>query len=71
MAVQVRARDRWEDHFLLRDGHFLIVGVTDVGRATEGALGFNDPRPNGPLVARHKAIMDGVYPPDWARGWGY
>src|SRR5688572_23575285 len=64
-------QDRWEEHFFLRDDHLFIVGVTDVGRATESVLDFNSTRPAGPLAARHKAIMDRIYPPAWARGWGY
>jgi len=64
-------RDRWEDHFMLRDGLFLVRGVTGIGKATERALAFNDSRGNGPIVARHKAILEGVYPPEWARGRGY
>lgn len=64
-------RQRWEDHFILTDRHLLIVGLSDVGRATERTLAFNDPQRNGALAARHSAIVDGVYPPAWARGWGY
>jgi hypothetical protein len=64
-------RDTWEEHFLLRDGYLFIVGVTDIGCATESVLGFNSTRPAGPLAVRHKAGMDGIYPPVWARGWGF
>jgi hypothetical protein len=32
-------------------------------------LRFNDPRPNGPLVARHRAIVTDTFPPIWARTW--
>jgi hypothetical protein len=64
-------RDRWEEHFLLRDHHLFIEGKSEIGKATERALAFNDRRQNGPLAARHKAIIDGVYPPEWARSWGY
>lgn len=64
-------RERWHEHFLLRDGHLFVVGVTNVSRATESVLDFNSTRPAGPLAARHKTIVDGVYPPAWARGWGY
>jgi hypothetical protein len=62
-------RDRWDEHFLLTDGFLFISGVSEIGRATERTLGFNSARRNGPLAARHKAIVDGVYPPIWARGW--
>jgi hypothetical protein len=49
--------------------YLFIVGVTGIGRATADALGFNDARPDGPLGARHEAILAGHYPPDWARPW--
>ncbi len=62
-------RDRWATHFLLVEQHLLIVGGSDIGRVTVAALGFNDARPNGPLVARHRAILSGTYPPPWARRW--
>jgi 5-methylcytosine-specific restriction endonuclease McrA len=64
-------RDTWSKHFVLVEGYFLISGVSEVGRASVSVLGFNNPQRNGPLVARHKAILDGIYPPPWARGWGY
>lgn len=64
-------RDMLNEHFIFAEGYFLISGVTEVGRATERVLGLNRPQRNGPLVARHKAIMDGIYPPAWACGWGY
>ena len=60
-------RDRWAAHFLLIEHHLLIAGGSDIGRATVAAPGFNDARPNGPLVARHRAILTGTYPPPWAR----
>lgn len=63
--------DLWEEHFILTDQYLLIVGVTEIGRATERALGFHDARSGGPLGARHRAIMDGAYPPPWARTWGF
>ena len=64
-------RDLWNEHFVLTGGHLLIEGVTDIGKATKHVLGFNRPHRNGAIVARHKAILDGVYPPPWAKGWGY
>ena len=64
-------RDRWHDHFMLRDDCLVIKGMTDIGIATEGALSFNSLRHNGPLAVRHRAILDGIYPPAWARGWSY
>lgn len=64
-------RDVWEEHFMFTDGFLLISGLSELGRATELALGFNNARRNGPLAARHKGIVDGIYPPVWARGWGY
>src|SRR4051812_36011879 len=62
--------DRWEDHFLLTNGYLRIDGLTDIGKATERVLDFNNSRGNGPIMARHKAILDGIYPPPWARDWG-
>lgn len=64
-------RDLWNDHFVLTDGYLFISGLTEIGRATERVLAFNDTRRNGPLAVRHKAIVDGIYPPVWARGWGF
>jgi hypothetical protein len=64
-------RDRWEDHFVLTGGYLIIEGVTEIGKSTAKVLGFNDSRRNGPIVARHKAIVDRIYPPEWARSWGY
>jgi 5-methylcytosine-specific restriction endonuclease McrA len=63
-------RDQWNDHFMLTSGHFLIRGVTDIGRATVHTLAFNSSRQNGPLVVRHHALMRGIFPPEWARSWG-
>lgn len=63
-------RDRWDEHFVLTDGLLLVRGLTWIGKATERVLSLNDPRSNGPLVARHKAIVDGIYPPAWVRGTG-
>lgn len=62
-------RDRWNQHFTLTSDHFLIEGLTDIGRATVRALAFNSSRQNGPLVIRHHALMRGMYPPEWARVW--
>jgi hypothetical protein len=62
-------RDRWAQHFLILEGTPLVCGHSAVGRATELALAFNDPRPTGPLVARLEASAAGQYPPRWARPW--
>jgi hypothetical protein len=62
-------RDVWEEHFVLTDHTLLIRGLTEVGQTTVRVLLFNDARPNGPLAARHAAIVAGIYPPSWARGW--
>jgi hypothetical protein len=62
-------RDRWAQHFLVLEGTPFICGHSPIGRATEGTLGFNDPRPAGPLVARLEAAAAGLYPPRWARPW--
>ena len=64
-------RDRWDDHFFFVDGHLHIAGATDTGEATEQVLAFNSGRRGGPAAARHRAILDGIYPPSWARGWGF
>ncbi|MBA2448216.1 MAG: HNH endonuclease [Chloroflexi bacterium] len=64
-------RARWSEHFVFADHFLFVVGVTEIGRATERAVGFNDPRRGGPLGARHRAIVEGRYPPPWARDWGY
>jgi hypothetical protein len=61
--------DRWEDHFVLLHEFLFIVGVSEIGKATERALGFNDSRLYGPLGTRHDAIVVGRYPPIWACGW--
>jgi hypothetical protein len=60
-------RDRWSEHFTYVHNYLFIVGLPVIGRATEQALRFNDPRLNGPLGARHDAILIGRYPPTWAR----
>ena len=62
-------RDKWSDHFFYLHGHLLIMGVPGIGQATERALQFNDARPEGPIGTRHEAILTGLYPPAWARGW--
>jgi len=62
-------RDTWDEHFVLTDRSLLILGLTVIGEVTERLLRFNDSRPNGPLAVRHAAIVDGIYPPAWARAW--
>lgn len=62
-------RDNWDEHFVLTDRSLLIRGLTEVGQMTVRILQFNDARPNGPLAARHAAIVDGIYPPGWASAW--
>lgn len=37
----------------------------------QDACEYCDPRRGGPLGARHRAIVEGRYPPPWARDWGY
>ena len=61
--------DRWPEHFAFVHGYLFIVGLAGIGRATEEALRFNDPRLDGPLGTRHDAILVGRYPPAWARLW--
>jgi hypothetical protein len=62
-------RDRWQSHFLFAEQFLLILGGSDIGQATVTTLSFNDARPNGPLAARHRAIVTGGYPPPWAKEW--
>jgi hypothetical protein len=63
--------DQWQDHFVFLpgSGYLFIVGATEVGRVTAGASGlrFNVGGLDGPLSARHVAILRGEYPPRWAR----
>jgi len=61
--------DNWPDHFefLSSASYAAILGLTAIGVATVVALKFNRGGPEGPLVARHVAIMQGIYPPHWAR----
>jgi len=61
--------DYWPDHFtfLASSKYLYIAGVSPEGRATEIGLGFNEGGTEGPLGARHVRIMDGDYPPAWAR----
>jgi len=61
--------DHWEEHFVFLHNYLFIVGVSPVGEATEQALQFNSGRINGPLGARHDAVLVRRYPPTWARGW--
>jgi len=61
--------DYWPDHFVFVSHYLFIAGVTPVGLATEQALGLNRGGLGGPLGTRHEAILDGRYPPEWARGW--
>jgi hypothetical protein len=49
-------QQRWAEHFVLAEGGLLILGLSEVGRATERALHLNDARPNGPLVTRYRAL---------------
>jgi hypothetical protein len=60
-------RDRWTDHFGFVHHHLLIVGLSVIGAATIEALRMNDSRLDGALGPRHLAILQGWYPPDWAR----
>ena len=62
-------RDPWSEHFALTDRSLFIPGLTQIGQVTEDVLKFNDRRSNGPLAARHIAVIEGIYPPSWARGW--
>jgi 5-methylcytosine-specific restriction endonuclease McrA len=62
-------RDRWEEHFVFLHTYLFIIGVSNIGEATEHILRLNDARTHGPLGTRHDAILVGRYPPDWARSW--
>jgi hypothetical protein len=57
--------DRWEDHFGFLHSYLFIVGLTDIGEATEKALRFNAGDIHGPLGPRHVTIWSGNYPPPW------
>ncbi len=61
--------DYWPDHFtfLANSKYLYIEGVSLEGRATELGLGYNEGGIEGPLGTRHNQIMDGNYPPVWAR----
>jgi hypothetical protein len=56
---------------MLTGDYLHITGLTDVGRATERVLAFNSSHVNGPVSTRHRAILHGIYPPAWARDWGF
>jgi 5-methylcytosine-specific restriction endonuclease McrA len=60
-------QDRWSDHFGYIRRYLLIVSFTAVGAATIEALGMNGSGLDGPLGPRHEAILQGIYPPPWAR----
>ena len=64
-------RDRWPDHFVFAGAtrHLIILGVTVLGAVSAGphGLDFNRGGAEGPLVARHVAILAGTYPPAWCR----
>ena len=59
--------DRWTDHFGFIHQYLFIVGISAIGNATIEALRMNDARLDGPLGSRHDAIVQGQYPPSWAR----
>ena len=61
--------DHWPDHFAFAIGsaYLFTEGISPEGRATEIGLGYNESGPEGPLVWRHVTIVDGGYPPAWAR----
>ncbi len=63
--------DHWPDHFIFMAAskHLIIVGKSEIGRVTSGpgGLHFNAGGVESPLGTRHNQIMDGNYPPAWAR----
>ncbi len=63
--------DHWPRHFVYpaASGYIVIAGLTPVGRVTAGpdGLDFNAGGLEGPVVPRHGAILNGSYPPAWAR----
>lgn len=61
--------DQWPEHFAFAPGFVFLDGLTDIGRTTELALRFNEPRPRARLEARVASVLAGRYPPAWARGW--
>jgi 5-methylcytosine-specific restriction endonuclease McrA len=62
-------RDIWHEHFAFRHRYLHITGISLIGRAREQVRRFNDARLGGSIGPRHEAILDGRYPPPWARGW--
>lgn len=61
--------DSWPEHFAFMNNYLFIAGISLVGLATEQILNLNGGGLSGPLGTRHDGIMDGYYPPEWARGW--
>jgi len=63
--------DHWPRHFAYpaASGYSAIADLTPVGRVMAGTdgLDFNAGGLEGPVVSRHSAILNGGYPPTWAR----
>jgi len=63
--------DSWPAHFVFApaSAYVVILGATSVGSVTAGprGLGFNRGGPEGPMVTRHVEVLNGSYPPMWAR----
>lgn len=55
--------------FPAASGYIVIAGLTPVGRVTAGpdGLDFNAGGLEGPVVPWHTVILNGTYPPAWAR----
>ncbi len=59
--------DIWSHHFVFMHQYLYVIGVTPLGLATERALHLNEGKLGGPLATRHDSILNGRYPPRWAR----
>lgn len=51
----------WSDHFAWSEDELIVIGLTEVGRATIGALDLNR---EGAMNLRHVLIPGGWHPPN-------
>jgi hypothetical protein len=54
-------RQRWEDHFTWNEDYTLVIGLTDVGRATVEALHLNR---EGLINFREASRLLKLHPPE-------
>lgn len=57
----------WGREFVFVHNYLYILGRTKVGEATANALGFNVEGIGNAVGCRHDRIVNGRYPPRWAR----